>query len=198
MSAFHLGMPTHVHHELKAKLHSDFFELPETDESPLKKSISEPIDIYLQTRNIAADITAGTIAAIVGLLMFNQFTPGSISAGSVIADWAGREQAASQFLLGETLGGVWYSVFPVSPPMWLIAASFAVVMLVISVISAFAGFLHDPLQLWAGIHERRLHKLLDAVEEQLVHADDAIGFRPKDTFVGRIYDVVDWVKGLLP
>ena len=64
------------------------------------------------------------------------------------------------------------------------------------VITAFAGFLHDPVQAVTGLHQRRLHQLLDAIEESL-HRHDTKGYRPKDTFFGRVYDVVDWVKGFL-
>ena len=97
---------------------------------------------------------------------------------------------------GETLGAAWYSLFNPDTPVWLIVLCFAVVMLIISVGSAFAGFIHDPVQKWTGLHHRRLHKLLDAVEQTL-EDDESPGYRPKDTFVGRIYDVIDWVKGLL-
>ena len=198
LSGIHIGLKTSVQKRLGEQLESELFLLQEQGQgNAWKKVISEPLETYLQTRNVAADITAGTLGAVIGLMTFDQFTPGSISAGSVMSDWAAKEHAVSQFLFGETLGSVWYGVFPVSAPWWLVMTVFALVMLVVAVASAFAGFIHDPIQTWTGVHHRRLNKLLDAIEEQAQAAEDSTGYQPKDTFVGRIYDVIDWIKGAI-
>jgi len=88
----HLGLPTRVQKTLTAKLMTGLLEVPVDPEDavdPLRRIVAsaarEPVRIYVQTRNVAADITAGTLAALTGVLFLNQFTPGSISAGSAIA-----------------------------------------------------------------------------------------------------------------
>ena len=106
------------------------------------------------------------------------------------------EQAASEFFLGETLGRFYYTLFPVSPPIGIVMATVLTVMVTIALVAAFSGMLHDPIQKRTGIHQRRLNQLLDAIEKSACQSL-AKGYRPKDTFVGRIYDFIDWVKGLL-
>lgn len=195
----HLGFPTRVQQALASRLQADFLNLshhPQDIMQLVSQAAQEPIQIYVQTRNVAADITAGTLAAILGLSLLNQFTPGSFSAGTAIAHLVATEQAASDFFLGETLGHFYYNFFPVSPSIGIVLASVLVVMVTIALVAAFSGMIHDPIQKLTGIHQRRLNALLDAIEQ---NANQSLskGYRPKDTFFGRIYDLIDWIKGLL-
>lgn len=199
----HLGLPTTVQKTLTAKLMADLLDLPINPEDATDRSrhlvafaAREPVRIYVQTRNVAADITAGTLAAVAGAVFFNQLTPGSISAGSAIAHAVAREQAVSGFALGEVCGRLFYAVFPVSPSLTVVVVALLLVMATIAVVAAFSGIIHDPIQTLTGIHRRRLSQLLDAIEES-VNQSMGRGYRPKDTFFGRIYDLVDWIKGLL-
>ncbi len=114
----HLGLPTTVQKTLTAKLMADLLDLPVNCEDATDRSrqivafaAREPVRIYVQTRNVAADITAGTLAAVMGAVFFNEFTPGLI-AGSAIAHVIAREQAVSEFVLGEAFGRLYYAVFP--------------------------------------------------------------------------------------
>lgn len=199
----HLGFPTKVQQHLATHLHSDLFNLPEQQKSLQRSSLDligsaaeEPSKLYIQTRNVAADITAGTLAAILGLIFFHQFTPGSISAGSLVAKEIAREQAINGFLFGETLGELYYTLVPVTPSIIVIIISLIVIMVMIAIVAAFSGLIHDPVQAATGIHQRRLNQLFDAIEEA-AGTNSGKGYRPKDTFFGRVYDVIDWVKGVL-
>lgn len=199
----HLGIPTTVQKLLESRLTSDLLSLPEETDAATDRlshivasAAQEPVSVYLHTRNVAADITAGTLTAVVGLALISQFTPGSISAGSAFAQIIATEQAVSDFWLGDSLGRIYYNMFPVTPSLTITVSTLLSVMAVLAVISAFSGVIHDPVQKITGIHSRRLHRLLDAIEESVTQSS-AKGYRPKDTFFGRIYDVVDWVKALL-
>ena len=152
--------------------------------------------IYVRTRNVAADITAGTLAALIGIVFLNQFTPGSVSAGSAMAHVVAKEQAVSDFALGEVFGQLYYTVFPVNPSLTIITVVLLVVTAIIVVVGAFSGMVHDPIQTITGIHQRRLNQMLNAIEASF-NQTAGKGYRPKDTFFGRILDLVDWVKGLL-
>ena len=70
------------------------------------------------------------------------------------------------------------------------------VMIVSAVVAAFSGIIHDPIQTAAGIHHRRLNQMLDAIEASAIESQGK-GYRPKDTFFGRVFDLIDWVKGVL-
>lgn len=199
----HLGLPTTVQKRVQTRLMVDLLDLPVNKDAVtdqlrylVRSAAREPVGIYLQTRNVAADITAGTLAAVVGLLFLSQFTPGSISAGSAIARVIAREQAISEFILGEVIARLYYAVFPVNPSGTVILMTLLVVMATVAIVAAFSGIIHDPIQASTGIHSRRLNKLLDSIEESINQADGK-GYRPKDMFLGRAYDMVDWIKGLL-
>jgi hypothetical protein len=199
----HLGLPTKVQKTLSERLMTDLLDLtanPGEADDCVRKRLSaaaqEPVRIYVQTRNVAADITAGTLAAILGLAVLHQFTPGSISAGSALAQTVAKEQAVSEFLFGEMLGRLYYAIFPVSPSLSTIVFALLLVMIVIAVVAAFSGIIHDPIQTAAGIHHRRLDRMLDAIEESAIESRGK-GYCPKDTFFGRVFDLIDWVKGVL-
>lgn len=199
----HLGFRTKVQEALTSRIMEDLLALPistgEVSDPFLRRvaaAAKEPIAIYVQTRDVAADITTGTLAAIVGVFAFCQFTPGSISAGAVIAQAVAREQAISEFALGEMAGRLFYTMFPVHPSPTVIVVTLLAVMVTIAIVAAFSGFLHDPLQARTGIHGRRLTQLTEAIESA-TSSSAAKAYRPKDVFFGRIYDAVDWLKGWL-
>jgi hypothetical protein len=199
----HAGLTTRVQKRLTSKLMTDLLDVPVNPDDatdPMRRIVAcaaqEPVRIYVQTRNVAADITAGTLAAVAGVLVLHQFTPGSISAGSALARLVAREQAVSEFALGETLGRLYYSLVPVSPSLTVVAIALLLVMGAIAIVAAFSGMIHDPIQALTGIHRRRLSRLLDAIEESITRPNGK-GYSPKDTFFGRAYDLVDWIKGVL-
>lgn len=203
LAGLHLGWPTAVQRTISDRLATDLLQVARGPADPghsvrqrIRVAADEPVRRYVQTRNVAADITAGSIAAALGLLLLHQFTPGSISVGAAVAQVVAREQAVAGFPLGETLGQLFYAAVPVTPSVATLAVVFLVVTVTIAVVAALSGLIHDPLQAMTGIHRRRLHRMLDAVEAS---ARTARGdtYRPRDTFFGRVYDLVDWVKGLL-
>jgi hypothetical protein len=199
----HLGLPTRVQRTLTAKLMADLLDIPPQPPGfldPVRHLVAtaarEPVRIYVQTRNVAADLTAGALAVGAGLALFHQLTPGSISFGSQIAQVVAREEAVSTFVLGDTLGRLYYGLFPVSPSPGIIVLALLLIMAATAVVAAFSGVIHDPIQTVTGIHRRRLNRLLDAIEASLGQGGGD-GYRPKDTFFGRVYDLVDWIKGVL-
>lgn len=203
LAGIHLGLPTRVQQVIREKVLLDLLCLPvacgpgsDSLRRQLRVAAEQPVTTYIRTRNVAADITAGTLAALLGLLTLSQFTPGSISVGTTVAKLVANQQAASEFFLGETLGHYYYGLFPVSPTLFTLALVMLSVIAIIAVVAAFSGLLHDPVQAVSGIHRRRLEQMLDAIARS---CDDSTGavYRPRDTFYGRIYDAIDWLKGLL-
>lgn len=217
LAGIHLGLPTRVQEVLRERVLRELLDLPSSCQpcpgfasgsgsgpgsgsgsirQQVRVAAEQPLSTYIRTRNVAADITAGTLAAIMGLLILSQFTPGSISVGTTLAKLLAHQQAAADFFLGETLGRLYYGVFPVSPSLFILGLVMLGVIAVIAVVAAFSGLLHDPLQTATGIHRRRLEQMLDAIERSCDDADAEI-YRPRDSFYGRIYDAIDWLKGLL-
>lgn len=119
---------------------------------------------YSGSRSAVAELTTALVALVVGALAFRALTPGMISMAPGVAETVARATAVAAFPLGETLGGLWYGIFPVGPSPLVTGLTILGLVVLGSVAGAFAGILADPVQAWLGVHRRRLLRLLDAVE----------------------------------
>ena len=200
LATVHLGMSTSVHTALRNRLMNELLAATPGSSEEVQALMAEcarqPVTTYINTRNVAADLTVGTLLAIVGLIWLQQFTPGSFSAGTVFAEYLAREQAIAAFPLGDLVGRAFYTFIPVSVSWPMLIMVILLLMAVLAVLATFAGILHDPIQAATGIHRRRLGRMLDAIEVAAIRRQ-ASDYRPADTFVGRIYDFVDWIKALI-
>jgi hypothetical protein len=59
--------------------------------------------------------------------------------------------------------------------------------------AAFAGVIADPVQRTFGLHQRRLHRLIDALGRELKGDSDA-AFHARDHYVARIFDLIDLAR----
>jgi hypothetical protein len=105
--------------------------------------------------------------------------------------------AAQDFILGETIGRWYYSWFPPEPSLATTASVMVAVMAALAAFAALSGVIFDPVQAAIGLHRRRLHKLLDHLQQDVTRSTQS-SFRPKDQFVARILDMFDMIRaGLL-
>lgn len=158
--------------------------------------IARAIGEYTGTRSAIAEFTTALLTLIVGGLVFQVLTPGMISMVPGIAEAVSRSSAVAGFPLGETLGGIWYGIFPASPGPWLVAATIIGLVLLGSVITAFAGVVADPVQTRLGIHRRRLLRLLDTLDAEMTGARDR-PFVTREHYVVRLFDLWDAALSLL-
>jgi hypothetical protein len=100
------------------------------------------------------------------------------------------------FPMGGALGSVWYALFPVAPSAVLITALTGGLLAASTVASAFAGVVADPVQRRLGLHQRRLQRMLDALERQM-HDPAARGFVVHDHYVARLMDLFDIAGALV-
>jgi predicted DNA-binding transcriptional regulator YafY len=63
-------------------------------------------------------------------------------------------------------------------------------MLGAAVLSAFAGIVADPLQRRFGLHRRRLHRFIDALERQWMDGTEG-AFMVRDHYAARLLDLLD-------
>lgn len=148
---------------------------------------------YQVTRTAAADIGNALSCTVLGAFAFKKFTPGGIGVALVLASMLAREMAARDFILGEALGHLYYSWFPPQPSLALSAGSILLVMALLAAVAALSGMITDPVQARTGLHQRRLRKMLDHLEQDFVERTRS-GFRPKDQFVARILDTFDIIR----
>lgn len=149
---------------------------------------------YQVTRTASADIANSLTCTIMGAFAFQKFTPGGIGIGLLLASMLAKSMATREFVLGETLGRVYYGFFPPEPTLGMILTSTTAVMVMLATIAALSGMIIDPLQAALGIHRRRLHKMLDHLQQDFMASTYSNSYRPKDQFVARIMDTFDMIK----
>lgn len=158
--------------------------------------IAAAITEYSGARSAMAEFTTALLVLATGAIMFHTLTPGMISMAADVAHSVSRDTAVADFPLGETLGGVWYGVFPVGPSPQLVAASAVGLVLLGSVITAFAGTVADVVQARLGLHRRRLLRLLDTVEAETAGLADR-PFVAREHLLARVFDLSDAALSLL-
>ncbi|MDO3386781.1 hypothetical protein QWI17_13120 [Gilvimarinus sp. SDUM040013] len=164
--------------------------LPDEQEALLEQSLNDALAQYALTRTANADIGNTIIATIAGAFTLQKFTPGGIAIGFALAGFVANRIAAWDFFLGAGVGQWYYALFPVEPGAGLIVLSTGAVMLVFAVVACFSGLLSDPIQSCLGIHARRLNRMLDSLERDVL-AQSSGSFRPKDAYLARIMDIID-------
>lgn len=155
--------------------------------------VADTLSQYRVTRTAAADITNSITCTVLGAFAFQKFTPGGIGLGVVLASMVAKTLAARDFILGETIGGWYYSVFPPEPSLATTASVMVAVMATLAAFAALSGIIFDPVQAATGLHRRRLHKLLDHLQRDVTLSTQN-SFRPKDQFVARVLDTFDMIR----
>lgn len=145
---------------------------------------------YAASRPAAAELSVALLSLGTGALAFEKLTPGALTLGPILAGSFAQSVAIASFPLGTSIGALWYSAFPVSAPLALTAGVTGGLMAGAAVLAAFAGLMTDPVQRHLGLHERRLHRLLDALERQW-RADSGPGLALRGHYVARLVDLLD-------
>ena len=151
------------------------------------------LESYASTRAAAADLVNNVLLASAGMAAFQQLTAGTLTLAPVIAAALAQQAAIASFPLGASLGGIWYGLFPATPSAALVAGATGGLVLLTATTAAFAGVISDPLQRALGLHQRRLHRLIDALGRQLKGDSDA-AFHARDHYVARIFDLIDLAR----
>ncbi len=198
-----LGSPSHID---KCDLHRFVLEsITEAQEIALKRKdeevlreklrpiVDQTLSQYSITRTASADITNSLLSTAAGALTFKQFTPGGLGLGLVLASVYANHSAKSNFIFGDTLGGIYYSVFPVDPSLLVTTISTLSILGLLSIIASFSGLLTDPIQYRLGLHQYRLKKLIRHMKTDFKTQSRA-SFRPKDQYLARIMEVLDALK----
>jgi hypothetical protein len=117
-----------------------------------------------------------------------------VSLAPLIAATLAQQTAIAAFPLGTWLGSTWYATFPPAPSPLLVAGSITGLLLLGSVTAAFAGVIVDPLLRIAGVHHRRLHRLIDALAARLNGQDSEL--RVPDHYIARIFDLIEILRAV--
>ncbi len=166
------------------------------DDAAFRAKVRAAMQDYLGSRAAAADIAASLFATGAGFVAAQKFTPGAAALSGVVAGSIAQSTAIAGFWAGPWLGGLYYSVFAVKASPLLHAGIFAGMLVPLAMLTAFAGVVADPVQRALGVHERRLNRLLDTFEANLI-AGTGAGFATRDHYVARLMDALDWSASIL-
>jgi len=125
--------------------------------------------------------------------MFQQLTPSALTLGPMVAAFVAQQAAVASFPLGAGLGAVWYGAFPAAPSFRLIAGVTIGLMACVAGAAAFAGLITDPFERWTGLHRRRLAKLIDALEADLL-GDREARLTVRGHYIARLVDLFEGAR----
>lgn len=148
---------------------------------------------YVGSRVAANELAGSLLSVAAGAATFHQFTPGAVALGTATAAMVAQEIAIANFVLGPALGSLYYGVFPASASIGLTTLTIGGLMATLGVLTAFSGLITDPLQQLAGLHQRRLNQLLDALSNELTGQSGV--YHLHDVYLARVMDVVDLIRG---
>ena len=166
---------------------------PAGGDAQFRRRLEDNLRRYTGTRAAASDIAAGRARAGSGAIVLKKLTPRARSLGPAMAAVTANQAAIAGFPLGSWLGGVWYGMFPVSPSNELVWGVTGGLMVVASVVAAFAGLFADPVQRLLGIHRRRLGKFIDTIEHDLMHGHDK-RLAVRAHYVARLLDLFEFLR----
>ncbi|MGD8986109.1 MAG: hypothetical protein PVI53_18930 [Desulfobacteraceae bacterium] len=155
----------------------------------LEKNLME----YSRSRTAASELAGNIISLSTGASVFGKMTPGAWTVGGGLAAAIAQQTAISNFILGPTVGGLYYAVFPASASMGLVIASTGAVMAALATLTSFSGIIADPIQYKLGLHQKRLNRLIDCLDRELRGLGDS-RLKIRDQYVARVFDLADLLK----
>ena len=154
-----------------------------------RKNLEDYLRTYTGSRIVAADLSGTLLNLAAGAAAFQKFTPGAMSMGSATATALAQHLAVSNFALGSTLGSLYYSAFPVAASTGLLVTTTGGLIVALGILTACTGIITDPIQQALGLHERKLLRLIDALEGKL--KGEGKGLKIHDAYVARVFDLWD-------
>lgn len=158
-----------------------------------RESLEKHLTEYGKSQMAVSELSGNILILAAGFAAFRQATPGALSAGSAMAAVIAQHAAISNFWLGPALGAWFYSVFPASASLGLVAASTGVMMAATGILAALSMVIIDPLLAKTGFHQRRLERFIEALEGELT-GDSEVRYRVYDHYAARVIDLLDLLK----
>jgi hypothetical protein len=165
-------------------------------DSKEREKLEEKLSTYVDNRKDVAELTTAIMGISAGLAAHKGLNMGAIGLGQTAAAIA-QHLAISNFFLGQTLGGLYFSVFPTAASMGLIVGATGGIAAAMGIVSAFAGVIADPVQKSLGLHHKKLRKLVDAVENQLLGKSKE-SYVLREGLVARLLDFIDILANVAP
>ncbi|WP_413288632.1 DUF6635 family protein [Bdellovibrio sp. HCB337] len=136
-------------------------------EGQIQSEISKEVDKYTSSQGLISDLASSVATLVVGRYYFGDDSIGILGMGNHIARKMARDRAADNFFLGKGLGSAFYKVVPVEPSRTQIFWATLGVGLLLTIFSLGIAMISNPLRKKLGLHNKKLHLLLDGLEEKI-------------------------------
>jgi hypothetical protein len=162
------------------------------EDSSLRTSLEKKLGTYVDNRKDVSELTAALMGISAGLAAHKGVNLGAVGLGQATAGAIAHNMAVSNFILGESIGGIYYSIFPgaAAASTGLIVGLTGGIAAALGVVSAFSGILADPVQKALGLHRRKLNRLVNAIENQL-SGEGKEAYALREGYVARLLDFLD-------
>ncbi len=168
--------------------------ISERSTDPQFRSVLEgQLKEYASSRTSTAELAGAVLSLASSYVVFKQAAPGGLAGGTLAANVIAQHVAVSHFWLGSTLGTWYYGLFPASASTGLLVASVGAAIASLAIATSFAGIVTDPLQAKLGLHQRRLRKLVDGMEQALTGSGET-RLNLKEQYIARVFDLLDLLK----
>ncbi len=162
------------------------------DQPTFRAKLENHLRAYTASRTAAAELSGALLNLAAGAAIFHKLTPGALAMGSTTAAAIAQQTAVANFALGPTLGSLYYGFFPAAASTSLLVTTTGGLILALAVLTAGAGVITDPVQQALGLHERKLQRLVDALEAEITGKDK--GLKIRDAYVARVFDLWDMLQ----
>lgn len=136
-------------------------------EKQIRLEITKEIEKYTSSQGLISDLASSVVTLLVGHYYFGDDSLGILGMGNHIARKMARDRAADNFFLGKGLGNVFYKIAPVEPSRSQIFWATLGVGLLLTFFSLSIAVASNPLRKKLGLHSKKLHLLLDTLEEKV-------------------------------
>lgn len=133
-----------------------------------KDALQSVFDQFLSARALVSDVAGAVLTLALGWFLFNAPSLGLMGISERLARRNARSRAASRFFLGRRAGSVFYGVFRPQANWFETIAILAVLAFAIGAVATSCSVLFEPVRKRFGLHERRLHSLVDSIERELL------------------------------
>jgi hypothetical protein len=165
----------------------------DSSQEQLPALIEQALEEYAITRTATADITNALTSSLIGALAWNKFALGAFAIGFMVAAEISHYLAVQSFIFGESLGALYYSVFPAEPSTQVRFLGVMSALMLMAVFAALSGFISDPIQSWLGLHQRRLLRMINSLEQDVLQTSNS-RYKPKDQYLARLADSIDALR----
>jgi hypothetical protein len=137
-------------------------------DAQLMREAQTEITAYSLRQSAITDLTSSALTYLFATWVFKDGSLNAFGLGRKIAALWAKDDAASSFFLGKSLGNAFYSIAPPEPSTWQVVLATSLTLIGIGVISTAVAVVSIPLRRRLGLQKRSLSRLLDSIHDRWV------------------------------